>query len=58
MLMFLIAIGVAAVVLSAGVILVVCMASARQTEKESWSEQPLTAHQPAQPDGRARRITS
>ncbi|MBP7693757.1 MAG: hypothetical protein KA764_17680 [Anaerolineales bacterium] len=49
MLTFLVIIGVAVVVVSAGITLVACAASARLSEHEDWSEEPLVAHPAGQP---------
>lgn len=46
MLTFLIVFGIAVAVVSAGITIVACAASARLTENESWGEEPLTATQP------------
>jgi hypothetical protein len=44
MLIFLIVLGVAAMVVSAVLLIAGCMASAQMSEREGWAERPLVSH--------------
>lgn len=57
MLTFLIVFGVISVVVSASIVLAACAASARQTERENWAEQPLVMREVGQPAGQPKRVT-
>lgn len=47
------------IVLLSGILTIgACMASARQTENENWSEQPLVSEPLGQPVAQTRRISS
>lgn len=58
MLTLLIVIGVVAVFFSAGITVVACMAAARQTAHENWSEQPLVMREAERPVSQPKRVTS
>lgn len=58
MLTFLLVASVLIVLVSAGITLVACMASARMSQGEVWSEAPLTAMETAPQASRATRFSS